>query len=142
MKQVTFVVMAVLALAACATKPVRPSEALQVPQDRLIAYQSPITGGGEITVVRDKGMTGGGCYAGIFVGGELAAKVGTGEKASFQLPAGRAVVSAKAVGAGLCGIGAQDRGERSTEIHVESGQHRIYRLALSSAGEVSINPIN
>jgi len=32
--------------------------------------------------------------------------------------------------------------ERSTEIHVDSGQHRIYRLALSSAGEVSINPIN
>jgi hypothetical protein len=142
MKRTTIVAAAALALAACATKPVRPSEALQVPQVRLIAYQAPVAGGGEITLVRDKGLTGGGCYAGIFIGGELAAKVGTGEKASFQLPAGRAVVSAKAVGAGLCGIGAQDRGERSTEIHVDSGQHRIYRLALSSAGEVSMNPIN
>jgi hypothetical protein len=46
-----------------------------VPSNRLFAYQAPIAGGGEMTLVRDKGMTGGACYVGVFVGGELVAKV-------------------------------------------------------------------
>jgi hypothetical protein len=122
MKRLILPSVTALMLAACATKPVRPDAAIQVPQDRLIGYQSPVAGGGEITIVRDRGMLGGGCYAGISINGKLAAKVDTGERANFYLAAGRNVVSSVLTGGGLCGMNSQQRAKRSTEVFVSAGE--------------------
>lgn len=127
-------------LAGCATRQVQPSAAHFVPAERAMALQTPVAGGGSITVVRDAGMTGSGCYAGLFVNGTLAAKLGTAEKVRLYLPAGRAVVSAHSVGSGLCGIKMQARGERASEVNVAAGEDRFYRLALSSDGIVTVTP--
>lgn len=142
MSKVPFAMIATLMLAACATKPVKQSEARQVPQDRLALYQTPLSGGGEITVIRDAGFSGSACYLGVVIGGTLSASLGPGEKASFQLPPGRSVLSTKGVGAGICGSSLASRAERSIEIYVDPDQHRGYRLATSASGDISINPID
>lgn len=141
MRQIV-IALTVLALAGCATKPVAPNLARDVPADRAITHQSPISGGGMITVVRDKGMTGSGCYAGVFVNGELAAKLGTAERVNIYLPVGRSILASHSVGAGLCGIELQKRGERATAVQITAGDSFTYRLALSSDGIVTLTPLN
>lgn len=136
------IALAALALAGCATKPVAPNLAHEVPADRVMTHQAPIVGGGLITVVRDKGYTGSGCYAGVFVNGDLAAKLGTAERVNLYLPAGRSILAARSVGNGLCGVALQKRGERSTAVQIQSGDSFIYRLAFSSDGIVTLTPLN
>lgn len=138
----TFIALTVLALAGCATKPVAPNLAHDVPANRAITHQSPIAGGGLITVVRDKGYTGSGCYAGVFVNGDLAAKLGTAERVNLYLPAGRSILASHSVGAALCGIGLQKRGERAIAVQIAAGDSFIYRLAMSSDGIVTLTPLN
>jgi hypothetical protein len=140
MKQIILVV-ALAILAGCATRQVQPNAAHFVSPERALALQTPVAGGGVITVVRDSGFTGSGCYAGVFVNGTMAAKVGTSEKVRLYLPAGRSIVSAHSVGAGLCGIKLQERGERAAEVVIASGDDRFYRLAMSSDGTVTITPL-
>jgi hypothetical protein len=134
----------VLMLSACAmdTKAVNPDAAITAPADRLIAYQSPVAGGGVITVIRDRGLASGFCYVGISIDGKLAAKLDKGEKADFQLAEGRKVISIMRTGAGTCGVEEHKRAERSTEIYVTTGQHHFYRLAASSFGELHLDPAN
>lgn len=133
--------LALLGLAGCATQQVAPSAAHFVPADRAIALQQPVPGGGAVTVVRDAGITGSGCYAGVFVNGVMAAKLGTSEKVRLYLPAGRSIIGAHSVGAALCGLKMQARGERASEVYVASGDDLFYRLAMSSDGTVTVTPL-
>ncbi|WP_155950898.1 hypothetical protein [Rhodanobacter sp. OR87] len=132
---------AALMLVGCATKQVRPGDAHFVPADRAIALQTPVDGGGAVTIVRDAGFLGGGCYAGVFVNGTLAAKLNPSEKVRLYLPAGRSIIGAHSVGAALCGMKIQARGERASEIIVTAGDNLFFRLALSTDGTVTVTPL-
>jgi len=85
-------------------------------------------------------MTLSGCYLGVFINHQLAAKVGTGEKVTMYVPAGRWVMSAKSVGAGLCGTGLADRAERSVALVVERGDAQTYRLGADGQGTINLGP--
>ena len=139
MKPILFAV-ALMSLAGCATKPVMPNLASEAPVERVITHQTPIPGGGSVTVVRDKGFTGKGCYLGVFVNGDLAAKLGTAERVRFYLPAGRSLLGSHTVGGGLCHE--NDRNERAEAVQIASGDSFTYRLAISSDGIVTITPLN
>lgn len=136
-----FLVVGLLLLAGCATRQVRQDAANFVPVERAMGMQSPVAGGGAITIVRDAGMLGGGCYVGIFVNGQLVAKLSASEKVRLYLPSGRSVVAAHSVGAALCGMKMQARGERAAEVRIAAGDDLVYRLALSTDGTVSITPL-
>lgn len=135
-------VFAVLAIAACSSVPVALDAAQVVPADRILSHQSPIPGGGMITVVRDGGAGTSPCYAGLFVGGQLAAKIGKAERVNIYLPAGRSVVAAHLVGEGLCGINLQKRGERATAVQIAKGDTFTYRIASPGNGVMTITPLN
>jgi hypothetical protein len=135
-------ILAVLAIAACSSVPVALDAAQVVPADRVLSHQSPIPGGGMITVVRDGGAGTSPCYAGVFVGGSLVAKVGRAERVAIYLPAGRSVVAAHLVGDGLCGWGINKRGERATAVQIATGDSFTYRIASDGNGVMSITPLN
>ena len=139
MKRILFTA-ALVALVGCATKPIAPNLAINAPSDRVLAHQAPVPGGGAITVVRDEGFTGHGCYFGVFVNGDLAAKLATAERVQLYLPARRSLLGSHAVGGGLCSTA--DRNERPTAVQIASGDSFTYRLAISSDGIVTLTPLN
>lgn len=136
----TLIALAVLALVGCSTSPIAPRDARDATAESVITHKSPIANGGAITVVRDKG--GSPCHAGVFVGGELAARIGKGERIKLYLPAGRSVVSARLVGEGLCGIKLQERGERAVAVQIAAGDDFTYRIASPGNGEMTVTPLN
>lgn len=82
---------AVVMLAGCASTAISVRDAKPVPADEVYAFQSkPGVDSGKITVVRDSGAVGSGCDIVVYVDGRKAAKIGTGQKATFTfLPAPR-----------------------------------------------------
>ena len=76
-------------LAGCSSV---PAETRAIPAERLLGYQQPVSGGGRLEVHRDYGYLGGGCCVAFLIDRQVAARIGVGEEASFQVPAGEHVV--------------------------------------------------
>jgi len=120
-----------LALAGCSSYSAAPDRVTQIPADRLLAYQEPVEGGGQIVVNRDIGMLGGGCYLAFSIDRQVAARIGIGETASFQVPAG-----ARIVGIGvdekddtLCSMG---RLHRELAVQLQPGESQHFRIVSES----------
>lgn len=88
-------------LAGCASTPVPLAEARPVSptEQRLFAERLPMTA--PVIVRRDWGGGGRACATTIFVDGEAAAWVSTGEVATLHVPAGEVIIGAEA--SGICG---------------------------------------
>ncbi|NII53553.1 hypothetical protein [Luteibacter sp. SG786] len=128
-----------IAIAGCVTKPPRPDQLRQPPADRLLAFQSPTDGDATIVVTRDVGMSGSGCYGAIFIDGKVAAKVATGERATFHVPAGEHIVGTWNTGSGLCGYReGKDRREVSTIL--KPGDEKRFRITINPNSGVEITP--
>ena len=116
-----------LLLAGCSSYRSDPGQITQVPADRLLAFQDPVEGGGRIVVNRDMGGLGSGCYIAVHVDRQLAARIGIGEEASFQVPSGDRIIG---IGIDetddtLCSKG---RLRREKAAHVEPGQSEHFRI--------------
>ncbi|MGY4892347.1 UNVERIFIED_CONTAM: hypothetical protein EX528_18895 [Xanthomonas axonopodis] len=129
----------VIALSACATKPVSDSAATAVPPDRAFLYQNAVADGGTLIVTRDAGFSGSACDVGVLIDGKDAARLKPGERVTFNLSAGEVILGAKPVGAGLCGA-AQDRVRRETELTIKPGVVRKYRFGIGASGEPMVAP--
>jgi hypothetical protein len=121
------------------TRQVMPANASLAPTDQSFALQSPVVGGGAITIVRDAG--GSPCFSGVFVNGAMVAKLSKAQKVRVYLPAGRAVVSAHLVGKGLCGLDLNKRGARATDVIIAKGDELFYRVASDGNGITTVTPI-
>ena len=87
--RVLIAAVAVVMLAGCASTAISVRDAKPVPADEIYAFQSKPSGeSGKITVVRDSGAVGSGCDIVVYVDGRKAAKIGTGQRATFYLPPG------------------------------------------------------
>lgn len=126
-----------LLLTACSTTLVPPNEARQATQDRLFKYQETKPGLSKVTIIRDSGMIGGGCFATVFLNGEPAAKLDPKEKATFYLTPGEWAIGASAEGKGLCNYGGQ-RQERY--INIPPHEERYLRIFTSDGGDMDIRP--
>jgi hypothetical protein len=75
-----------------------------VPTERLLAYTTAKEGYAKVSVTRDAGFMGGGCYVGLVVEGVLAARFDAGETAEFYVPTGDSnmAVVPDPQGRGLC----------------------------------------
>ncbi|MNP41011.1 hypothetical protein D3C76_1346870 [compost metagenome] len=78
-------------------------------------------------VNRDMGGLGSGCYIAVHVDRQLAARIGIGEEASFQVPSGDRIIG---IGIDetddtLCSKG---RLRREKAAHVEAGQSEHFRI--------------
>lgn len=125
--RLTCAAVSLILLAGCSSYRAEPGHITQVPADRLLAFQEPVEGGGQIVVNRDMGGLGSGCYIAVHVDRQLAARIGIGEVASFQVPPGDRIVG---IGIDetddtLCSKG-QLRREKAA--HVEPGQSETFRI--------------
>lgn len=136
MKKVIVIFIA-LSLSACASTVVPPSQAKQAPSDRIYKYQNFEKEQSQLTVVRDSGFTGGGCYADVFINGEKVATLDPKEKASFALPPGEWAVGAQIMGKGLCGQSGQ-RQERY--ITLAPSEKKSARVFIDGDGNLDIRP--
>jgi len=88
------------------TNQVSIQSAVPVPVERLFAFQQPAEGLVKITVTRDSGVFGSGCFLGLSIAGQLAARIDPNEKGEFFVPPGKVQMSATIdpQGKGLCGL--------------------------------------
>lgn len=126
-----------IALSGCATTVVPPSQAIPAPHDRVFKYQNKSDADGTLTIVRDKGFTGGGCFATVYINGDRVAKLDTKEKATLYLPVGEIAVGANLEGSGLCGFSGA-RQERY--ITLTKGESKSVRIFTDSDGNMDIRP--
>lgn len=140
MKLQSLIVVIALAVSGCATSPVPLSVALPVPADRLLAFQqdAPDTSA-TIEVVRDSGMMGGGCYTAFYISGVLAARINTGEKATFHLKPGEYVLryTLDPQGRGLC-HDTKHKHWTEHETSLRKGQTKHFRLSADANGKLDI----
>ncbi len=120
-----------LALGGCATSPIPVSEAKPVPADEVYAFKD--TGAkdsGRLTVFRDEGFVGSGCDIMFYIDGQRAAKIGPGQKATFNLPAGEVNLGTGLAESGLC-VGAAIKTIAS---NIKPGKEVIYRISGDMQG--------
>ena len=113
-------------LAGCASTAIPVGQAEPVPRDELYAYQTKPAGqSGMLTVVRDSGFVGSGCDAVVYIDGVRAGKIGTGQRATFFLPAGQPNIGVGFAGNGLCmGVAI-----RTITGNVKPGAESVYSIS-------------
>ncbi|MBH3338635.1 3-isopropylmalate dehydratase [Pseudomonas mendocina] len=126
-------------LAGCSSFRGNPEDIKPVPDDRLLAFQEAQEKGAQIVVNRDFGMMGGGCYVAIEVDRKVAARIGVGEVATFQVRPGTRVVgiTPDRMDDTLCGMG---RLLREVAVPVKSGEVQHLRIVSQNKGGFDIRP--
>lgn len=129
--------LAVLAMSASltgcgfiASNAVRDQNTRPVPSDRLLAYQNRADGLALISVVREIGMEGGGCFFGLEIDHVLAARIDPGEIAYFYIKPGQRdfAVTRDPNGRALCGL---DVGSPS-RVKLNVGREAENRFAITT----------
>lgn len=131
-----FLFFAVLGISGCSTNVTPPSQASFAPSERVFKFQE-IDGGQSITVVRDSGFTGGGCFASVYIDGQLSAKLEPKEKVRFYLPQGEHAVGVALEGRGLCGA---NKARQERYIKLIDGQNKYVRVFTDEGGDLDIRP--
>lgn len=128
-----------LLLGGCATTPVPISKAKQAPPDRVLGFQ--ITAGDKtatLTVIRDEGLIGSGCYSAVYINQILAARLDVAEYARFYVAPGEIVLRAgrDTQGKGLCGADPDNWTQRETLL--KPGEQKFFRLSMDVTGKLDI----
>ena len=128
-----------LLVSGCATTPVSMSAAKQVPTDRLLAFQVA-TGDktATVTVIRDEGFIGSGCYYAVHINGVIAARLDVAEFARFYVEPGEILFRAgrDPQGAGLCDVQLDNWTQRETLL--KPGEQKYFRLSIDANGKLDI----
>lgn len=101
------VCIALIATAGCTTSPISSKAAKPVPKDRMFALNTPGPGLVKMTVTRDSGLLGSGCYVGLALAGQFVARFDPEESADFYVTPGPVQMSAvpDPEGKALCAAG-------------------------------------
>lgn len=140
MKETLIVILFVLLTSGCATTPIQMSAAKQAPTDRVLAFQTP--GGDQtatLTVIRDEGFLGSGCYYAVWVNRILAARLDVAEYARFYVEPGEILlrVGRDPQGKGLCGLEPDNWTQRETLL--KPGERKSFRLSIDQNGKLDIH---
>ena len=130
---------AALMLAACSTTAPRPDQVRTPPAERVMLFQDPSAGDATIVVTRDVGFTGSGCYGAVFVDGQVAAKLGRGERVKFYVPAGDHILGTWNTGEGLCGYH-EGKERKEVSVALRKGEERKFRIAINPNAGVDLMP--
>lgn len=134
--RILFVVTAIAILSGCASPP-DTADALPVPKDRLIALQANDgTANAQVTVMREWGFAGGGCYVGVYIDGRLVARMDNNERATFYIKPGRRLVGVGVdpKGNGSCRNDGNYKREVATWIQSEEKQN--FRISLNPGFDI------
>lgn len=122
---------ALLAIAGCATSSIPLSEARPVPADEIYAFAGKgASDTARLTVFRDAGFVGSGCDVVFYIDGQRAAKIGPGQKASFDVPSGEVNLGTGLAESGLCS-GAAIKTMPAT---LKAGKTSTYRISGDMQG--------
>jgi hypothetical protein len=124
-------------LLGCASTPVPTSDAIQIPDSRVLEggrqYLSPIKNSGQFIVKRDTGIMGVACSTKIYLNGKGIADLDVSEKVVLNLPEGDYIVSAEPNG--VCGGGLTE-----VKFNVKANSQSVFRYGTSGNGSPSIYP--
>lgn len=125
--------LAVAVLSGCgsiATNRVSEAEARPIPADRLLAFQKPGEDLVKISVTRESGFLGGGCFFGLEIDRVLAARFDTSEIAWFHVATGEHefAVTRDPQGRGLCGV--NDMTPYREKLLVERGKPNRFAITF------------
>jgi hypothetical protein len=137
MRKIILAFAATAILSGCATEVVPVSKAITAPVERVFKYQDAAKSDSTITIVRDSGVIGGGCFTTVFINSERVAKLDPKEKATFYLNSGTWIVGAAYEGKALCSTG-KERQER--EFTIRPGEWKYLRVFTDNNGNVDIKP--
>lgn len=131
------VVLPLVLLSACSSFRGDPAHVRPVPAERLLGLQQTQADSAQIVVNRDFGVMGGGCLVAIEVDRQVAARIGVGEVATFQVPPGTRVVgiTPDRMDKTLCGMG---RLLREVAVPIKAGQTRKLRIVSQNRGGFDI----
>lgn len=132
----SLLVLSLLIMAGCSTSVTPPSQASFAPSDRVFKFQK-VDGNQSITVIRDSGFIGGGCFASVYIDGQLSAKLDPKEKVKFYLPKGEHAVGAALEGRGLCG---SNEARQERYINLSDGENKYVRVFIDEGGDLDIRP--
>ena len=132
-------VLPLVLLAGCSSFRPDAEHITPVPGDRVLAYQEDQQNGGRLVVNRDMGLMGGGCYVAIEVDRKVAARIGVGEVATFQVPPGTRVVgiTPDRMDDTLCGMG---RLHKEVAVKVAPGSTQYFHIVSENRGGFDIRP--
>jgi len=133
--RLTILLLVLIVLSSCATRPISNTAAIPVPMDRILNtnYLQPAPGTGKVIVKRDKGFMGSLCSTRIFVDGRPVADIRPSEKIVLYLPEGEHILSAWPNG--ICGGGMAE-----VKAVIKAGTQLSYRIGYGSNGDFSIFP--
>ena len=133
-------VLPLLLLAGCSSWKAAPEHIKPVPADRLLGYQQPLEQGGQLSVNRDFGGMGAGCYVAVLVDRKVAARIGVGELVRFQVPVGTRVlgIDINEMDDTLCGMG---RLRRELAVKVQPGTQQDFRIVSDNRKGFDILPV-
>ena len=127
----------VLALAGCATQPVRVADSRPLSQSNLLpgylALSTPVADGGKVVVVRDKGFLGGGVTLDLLVNGAAVGRLSAGDRVEFYLPKGSHVLGTRF-------HRTFDEIVQEQALVVDAARTYYFRITLLPSGVVQLNP--
>lgn len=131
MKILVSIALAVFVFGGCATTPIRSSDAIRIPKERLLAFQEKTEKTtSTITITRDVGLLGSACYLAARINGTVSARLDVGETSSFYVEPGEILLSVgiDPLGRGLCGLSPEYW--KTLEAYLRPGETKFYRLTL------------
>lgn len=120
-------------LTGCATSAVTIDKAKPIPTERILIGNTDSTDA-KITIIRDSGFMGGGCFVDVYVNNTLAAKLDTAEKVTFNVKSGELILGSQPSGSALC----NGASIRHFETSISQGQHKLYRVMTDQNGNPQI----
>ena len=133
------VALAVLLVAGCATSPTPLAQAVEVPPARRFPFPPAGAAAGTVTIVRDGGFTGSGCYLDLHVNRTRVARIAPGERIDVAVSAGEVLLRTgrDPDGSGLCA--ASSSGDwRQRETQIKPGERKVFRVMMGTSFEVDI----
>ena len=128
-----------LILTGCATTPPSLANIKPVPKERLYDFQTKTDKTtATLTVTRDSGFLGGGCFYAFSINSKLAARLNPAESTRFYVEPGELLIrtSRDPQGKGLCAIGQDDWTQRETIIH--AGENKTFRMTIDQNGKADV----
>ena len=126
-------------VSGCATTPVRHSDAIKAPQDRVLSHQTiSDKATSTIVITRDEGFLGSGCYYAVFINTILAARLNPAETVNLYVEPGEIMlkVGRDPQGKGLCAVGQDDWTQRETIMRPH--ETKYFRLTIDVNGKTDI----
>jgi len=124
--------LALVVIAGCATTAV-PLDQAKPGKVAPNEWQSPTPGSGTLTIVRDTGMQGAACTSHVLINGKPVADLRIAQTATVYLPPGEYIAGVR--NATICG-----GGDSSVSVTMTAGARKAYRVGISVAGDLKIEP--